>query len=229
MQPPKCVICGFVYDEDVGIPEKGIAPGTTWNQLPADWKCPLCGAAKSQFIKQEQKSTEPLNHAAPTETKTETFPESGDELREMTNSELAALCSNLARGCEKQYLTEEAALYTQLAEYYTAKTSLPKNAGFDNIAEKISRDLSYEFPAAKSAAENASDRGAKRVLTWTEKVSRMSGSILEQYEKDGNAFLENTKIWVCDICGFIYVGEVPPAVCPVCKVPSFKILEVTRV
>ena len=66
------------------------------------------------------------------------------------------------------------------------------------------------------------------MLVWSEKVTRMAASILSRYESEGGAFLENTKVWVCDICGFIYIGEVPPAVCPICKVPGFKILEVAR-
>ena len=44
-----CSICGYVYDEAAGIPEKGIAPGTKWEDLPDDWVCPLCGVGKSEF------------------------------------------------------------------------------------------------------------------------------------------------------------------------------------
>ena len=44
-----CSVCGYIYDEAAGIPEDGIAPGTLWDQLPEDWVCPLCGAAKSEF------------------------------------------------------------------------------------------------------------------------------------------------------------------------------------
>ena len=47
-----CDLCGFVYDEAAGIPEDGIAPGTKWEDLPEDWVCPLCGAAKAEFEKQ---------------------------------------------------------------------------------------------------------------------------------------------------------------------------------
>ena len=39
-------------------------------------------------------------------------------------------------------------------------------------------------------------------------------------------YIKNNKIWVCDICGFVFIGDVPPKVCPICKVPGFKILEV---
>ena len=42
-----CTICGFIYDEAKGIPNAGIAPGTRWDELPGNWVCPLCGAAKS--------------------------------------------------------------------------------------------------------------------------------------------------------------------------------------
>jgi len=44
-----CVICGFVYDEDQGLPNEGIAPGTRWEDIPEDWKCPECGAGKDEF------------------------------------------------------------------------------------------------------------------------------------------------------------------------------------
>ena len=47
-----CTVCGFVYDEAAGIPEDGINPGTLWADIPEDWVCPLCGAAKSEFEEQ---------------------------------------------------------------------------------------------------------------------------------------------------------------------------------
>jgi len=49
MKKYECKVCGYIYDEAVGIPEDDIAPGTTWDSLPADWVCPLCGAEKSDF------------------------------------------------------------------------------------------------------------------------------------------------------------------------------------
>mgnify|MGYP000246322917 FL=1 len=44
-----CVICGFIYDEATGWPEDGIAPGTTWEEVPENWFCPDCGASKEDF------------------------------------------------------------------------------------------------------------------------------------------------------------------------------------
>ncbi len=44
-----CIVCGFIYDESAGRPEDGIAPGTKWDDVPADWACPDCGAGKDSF------------------------------------------------------------------------------------------------------------------------------------------------------------------------------------
>lgn len=47
-----CQLCGFVYDEELGDPDNGIAPGTKFEDLPADYLCPLCGAGKEEFVKE---------------------------------------------------------------------------------------------------------------------------------------------------------------------------------
>jgi rubredoxin len=44
-----CDLCGYVYDPAEGDPDNGIKPGTAFEDLPEDWICPLCGAAKSDF------------------------------------------------------------------------------------------------------------------------------------------------------------------------------------
>ena len=44
-----CVICGFIYDEQAGLPDEGIAPGTKWEDIPLNWQCPDCGASKEDF------------------------------------------------------------------------------------------------------------------------------------------------------------------------------------
>jgi rubredoxin len=44
-----CNVCGYVYDPAVGDPAGGIEPGTPFEDLPADWVCPECGAAKDEF------------------------------------------------------------------------------------------------------------------------------------------------------------------------------------
>ncbi len=47
-----CSVCGYVYDEAAGAPDDGLAPGTLWADVPEDWVCPLCGAAKTEFEEQ---------------------------------------------------------------------------------------------------------------------------------------------------------------------------------
>lgn len=49
MQKFECVVCGYIYDPAVGDPDSGIAPGTTFADLPEDWVCPTCGVSKDQF------------------------------------------------------------------------------------------------------------------------------------------------------------------------------------
>ena len=44
-----CDICGWEYDEELGCPEDGIAPGTKWEDLPEDFQCPICHVAKGMF------------------------------------------------------------------------------------------------------------------------------------------------------------------------------------
>jgi rubredoxin len=44
-----CVICGWIYDEAAGLPDEGIAPGTRWADVPAEWRCPLCDVGKEDF------------------------------------------------------------------------------------------------------------------------------------------------------------------------------------
>ncbi|QLC73241.1 rubredoxin [Pseudomonas sp. LPB0260] len=45
----QCVVCGFIYDEAEGLPDEDIPPGTRWEDVPADWLCPDCGASKADF------------------------------------------------------------------------------------------------------------------------------------------------------------------------------------
>ena len=44
-------VCGYIYDENEGEPDCGIEPGTTWEEIPDDFTCPLCGLGKEEFNK----------------------------------------------------------------------------------------------------------------------------------------------------------------------------------
>ncbi|MNO09977.1 Rubredoxin-2 [compost metagenome] len=49
MKKWQCFFCGLTYDENLGLPEEGILPGTLWDDIPETWICPECGAAKQDF------------------------------------------------------------------------------------------------------------------------------------------------------------------------------------
>ncbi|MGI6669715.1 MAG: rubredoxin [Acetivibrionales bacterium] len=209
-----CSVCGYIYNETKGIPEAGIAPGTAWEDLPEDWICPLCGAGKSEFSKQGESASEAKKAIAAIEPSA--------DMKELSPLEISALCTNLARGCEKQYKPEEAALFNELAEYFKKASAPSKDPGFDKLIALIEKDLEEGFPNAKAAATDAKDRGALRALMWGEKVTRILKSLLARYQKEGDAMLENTGVYVCTICGFVFIGDNLPEICPVCKVPNWK-------
>lgn len=199
-----CQICGYVYDE---AKEK-----VPFSELPDTWKCPLCGAAKSDFKPEETKKGAPKPVARP---------EQDVELTKLSAGQLAALCSNLARGCEKQYKAEEAGLFRQLADYFTAVTPAVNDASVEKVAALLQTDVD-NYATVRATADAASDRGAARICVWGEKVTRMLSSLVNRYLNEGEAMLANTDIWVCTVCGFVYIGENAPELCPVCKVPAWK-------
>ena len=198
-----CPVCGYVYDEtQTNIP---------WGDLPDSWKCPLCGAAKADFIAENAQSEAP-GLAEPVHT----------DIRPLTAAEASALCTNLAKGCEKQYQPEQAQAFRKLAAWFDTRPQKAVGPSFQDLLDWVNADLAYDFPSAAATAKQQGDRGARRALTWSEKVTRILKSLLTRYAEEGDAMLENTGIWVCTICGFVYVGEELPDVCPVCKVPSRK-------
>lgn len=199
-----CQICGYVYDD---AKEK-----VPFEELPDDWKCPLCGAAKSDF-KPEANGDEKkvVTAIEPME----------EDLEKLSAGQLAALCSNLARGCEKQYKQEEADLFKHLADYFTAVVPAVNDASVEKLAKELQTDAN-NYAAVRATADANADRGAARVCVWGEKVTRMLSSLVNRYLNEGEAMLKDTNIWVCTTCGFVYIGDTPPELCPVCKVPDWK-------
>lgn len=214
-----CSVCGYIYSEAKGIPEAGIAPGTRWEDLPDDWVCPLCGAIKAEFQQRGASSEKPKPRASFQVT-------ASDDLQELTPLQLSALCSNLARGCEKQYKAEETGLFTELAGYFKSAAAPAESPDVKELLSLIEKDLSEGIPAAHDLAAQARDRGALRALVWNEKVTKILKSLLGRYKREGETMLANTGVYVCVICGFVFVGDAPPALCPVCKAPSWKLEKV---
>ncbi len=48
-----CGPCGYVYDPADGDADNGVDPGTKFEDLPDDWCCPICGASKEEFDKEQ--------------------------------------------------------------------------------------------------------------------------------------------------------------------------------
>ena len=215
-----CQICGYLYDD---AKEK-----VPFSELPDDWKCPLCGAAKQDFKAEELLTAKPAVSAAmsapaerPSEGAESGKAEKGTDLQKLSAGQLAALMSNLARGCEKQYKAEEAGLFRKLADYFTAAAEPVKDAAVEKLAADLQTDIDA-YLAVRGTAVREGDRGANRATVWGEKVTRMLSSLVGRYLREGEPLLENTDIWVCGACGFVYVGDTPPELCPVCKVPAWK-------
>ena len=199
MKKYRCTICGYIYDE---AKEK-----VKFVDLPDDWKCPLCGAPKSLFEEVKEEKAEIKK-----ESKVEVI-EEDDDLRELSNYEISLICSNLARGCEKQYLEEEKDLFRELSKYYEGLEE-DKTGSLDDVINMIDSDI------------NSFSKAVEVFSKYNDKSTNIMKVVIDTYKEKGIDYIKNTKIWVCDICGFVYIGDNPPKVCPVCKVPSLKILEV---
>ncbi len=222
-----CQLCGYVYDD-----EKEAVP---FAELPDDWTCPLCGAPKSLF--EAQGEPEPVEETTAANTNVESvlaesgidlaFDDNGDMMAGLSAGQLAALCSNLARGCEKQDKLRESELFTQIADSFITQVKPIDGAGIQDLAELLLGD-SERYAAARTAAEAAGDRGTLRIITWGERITNMLSYLVGRYQSEGDSFLEDTEIWVCTVCGFIYVGDEAPDLCPVCKVPSWKFQKMVR-
>lgn len=206
-----CSVCGYVYDTE--------KEGKAFEELPDTWVCPLCGAAKSAFVSE--------NEEKPRKAPVKPIHIDGDMIK-LSAGELSALCSNLARGCEKQYKQEEAALFREIADFFAAATPEEPDADIQKLTELVEKDLNEGYPALRSAAEEKGDRGTQRICVWGEKVTNILDTLLRRWEKEGDSFLKDTEVWVCTVCGFVYVGDAPPKLCPVCKVPDWKFEKIER-
>lgn len=222
-----CPVCGYIHDEDEGDPASGIAPGTGWRDIPPAWVCPVCGAPKSLFEPARGVQLVTPKEPAPVPESAE-HDEAHDreDMSELSFGQLSALCSNLSKGCAKQYKAEEAQLFEQLADFYKSKMQPSETTELKDIAALVRRNLDSAYTEARDIA--TADRGALRALLWGEKVTKILNSLLDRYAKQGDALLETSRVWVCEICGFVFVGERLPEVCPVCKVPNKKFAEITR-
>ena len=195
-----CAVCGYVYDD-----EKEKIP---FSEVGDDFVCPLCKAPKSEFRKEEDTVKGDVKKLDP-------------ELEELSVGQLAAVCSNLARGCEKQYKNEEAELFRKLSAYFTSIVPAVEDATTKRLADLLKQDIE-DYPEISRVSLDNNDRGSARVCVWGEKVTRMLSSLVNRYLIEGEKMLEGQNVYVCTVCGFVYIGDKAPELCPVCKVPDWK-------
>ena len=111
--------------------------------------------------------------------------------------------------------------FTDSGDYFTAVVPAVNDASVEKLAKELQTDAD-NYAAVRATADANADRGAARVCVWGEKVTRMLSSLVNRYLNEGEAMLKDTNIWVCTTCGFVYIGDTPPELCPVCKVPDWK-------
>lgn len=164
MKKYRCTICGYIYDE--------AKEGVKFTDLPDDWKCPLCGAPKNLFeeVVEETTTDEVQEEIIPSEVAEESA-----DLRELTPAEIAYICSNLARGAEKEYLFEEQQLFTELFKHFESRIE-PMPGSLDDVVNLMTED-SKLFDTAFATSDKYNDRGSKRVLTWASKTTNIVKSI----------------------------------------------------
>lgn len=131
---------------------------------------------------------------------------------------LGAVLSNLSKAAEKQQLGEISAIYGELAARFNP--GVETEGSLATLKELMSNDLENGYPRANLAGDNAGDRGALRAVKWGEKVTKLQKTLINRYESKGDALFEDNNLYICEACGFLYLGSDTPEACPVCKAPS---------
>ena len=211
-----CSICGYIYEEEKGIPEAGIVAGTWWEALPDDWVCPLCGADKSMFkeLVAEPEVKAPVAGAVVSET---------EALQAMEKS---IICSNLALSCEKQRMLSQAEAFQKLAQVFRQQAGSLPQADWQELAKLAKQATGELYPQAESLAKELGRRGSWRALSWTGRAALKLDILVQQQAAGKLSLAPEEDVFVCSICGYIHIGTEPPERCPVCNVPALKFVKV---
>ena len=224
MKKYKCTICKYEYDPAQGDPTQGIAPGTPFEALPADWKCPRCKQGKEKFVPVEEPNANPY---AGTQTEKNLHAAFAGE------SEARNKYTYFASKAKKEGFEQIAALFLQTAENEKehAKLWFKELNGIGTTAENLAAAAAgenyewtdmYEGFARTAEAEGFPELAAK---------FRGVAAIEKHHEERYRALLHNVeakevfaksevKVWECRNCGHIVVGTQAPEVCPVCNHPQ---------
>jgi rubrerythrin len=221
----KCTICKYEYDPAQGDPTQDIAPGTPFEALPADWKCPRCKQGKEKFEPMEEPKV--TNPYAGTQTEKNLHAAFAGE------SEARNKYTYFASKAKKEGFEQIAALFLQTAENEKehAKLWFKELNGIGTTTENLAAAAAgenyewtdmYEGFARTAEAEGFPELAAK---------FRGVAAIEKHHEERYRALLHNVeakevfaksevKVWECRNCGHIVVGTKAPEVCPVCNHPQ---------
>lgn len=136
----------------------------------------------------------------------------------MSDTVLTAVFSNLAKASEKQQVVGAQELYTRLSGLVVESSAVESDLGA--LRSDLAEDADARYAAIRDAAAAVGDRGALRAVKWGEKVTTAQRSLVDRYGSKGEALLEEKSIFVCEACGFVFLGDDAPPICPVCKAPS---------
>ena len=219
-----CTICKYEYDPTQGDPTQGIAPGTPFEALPADWKCPRCKQGKEKF---EPIAEVKANPYAGTQTEKNLHAAFAGE------SEARNKYTYFASKAKKEGYEQIAALFLQTAENEKehAKLWFKELNGIGDTAENLAAAAAgenyewtdmYEGFARTAEAEGfpalaAKFRGVAAIEKHHEERYR---ALLHNVEAKEVFAKSEVKVWECRNCGHIVVGTHAPEVCPVCDHPQ---------
>jgi len=128
------------------------------------------------------------------------------------------ILTNLAKAAKKQQNTDESQVFLTLADLFS-KTA-KRDTNLETIEGSLQEKLKTGYPVLQEQAAAIGDRGVLRTLTWGKKVTTIQKSLIHRYRKTGEALLSGQDIYICEACGFIFLGEKSPDICPICKAPS---------
>ncbi len=225
----RCTVCKYEYDPAKGDPTQGIAPGTPFEDLPADWKCPRCKQGKEKFEPIEEPKAEEKkgNPYAGTQTEKNLHAAFAGE------SEARNKYTYFASKAKKEGFEQIAALFLQTAdnEKEHAKLWFKELNGIGSTAENLAAAAAgenYEWTDMYEGFAKTADAEG-----FHELAERFRGvaAIEKHHEERYRALLHNVeaqevfaksevKVWECRNCGHIVVGTKAPEVCPVCNHPQ---------
>ena len=119
-------------------------------------------------------------------------------LTDLSAGRLSIICSSLARGCEKQYRTEEASLFRELAEYFRTITPAPENADLNDLAGEIHKDADHYRNVRAAADAEGADAQCGVALHDVHDVAEGQESRIKEgrYQHDGDQYDEYRRLFV---------------------------------